>query len=80
MATFQARLIKGKLDQLYLIQGTDQGRKAWYLLQVHPLKDPLFIKDLENISGRHMDLEKYGVILARGWGATPPESLLSEYS
>lgn len=63
-------------DRLRLVRACDHsGHRAYYFLQLDPLKAPQFEKALA--AGRCLDLECYGDILASGYGEEVPESVLA---
>ena len=69
--SFLEKLNKNR-SNIYLVQGTDRGRKAWYYVQVEPMKVPLFLKEAP---GKQVNLEDYGRIVYSGYGEEPPEDI-----
>ncbi len=58
-----------------LVHGHEQGRAAWYVVQVEPRKVPLLEKML---ASETYDLPRMGTVLHAGWGEMPPEDILAE--
>jgi hypothetical protein len=63
-------------SNIYLVRGDNQDKKAWYYLEVDPVKMPLFKRDINKSS---IDLSLYGTILECGWGKNPPQDLIDKY-
>ncbi|XP_070566698.1 serine/threonine-protein phosphatase 6 regulatory ankyrin repeat subunit B-like [Ptychodera flava] len=59
-------------DYMYLVRGTDRGKRAWHYVQVERAKYPLFIK---NTNGGSLDVADYGYVIKSGWGEEPPDSV-----
>lgn len=74
--SFAARILKTKKSSLYLVHGTDQGKKAWYYVSVDPMKIPLFVK---HPKGERIPLDEYGTVIESGWGEEPPEHIRKKY-
>ncbi len=77
MGSFAERFNSSRGDLVYLVRGTDNGRKAWHYVLVDKLKLPIFLKKIETGS---LDLADYGAVLASGWGEDPPESVKKSIS
>jgi hypothetical protein len=55
-----------------LVFGNDySGFRAWYFVQIDPLRLPLYRKALKG--SRPVDLEDYGSILISGYGEVPSD-------
>jgi hypothetical protein len=62
-------------DRICLVQGNDYtGHRAYYFLQLNPLKIPQFKK--ASTSTHSFDLESYGEIIVSGYGEEVPENVL----
>lgn len=62
---------------IYLVRGVDQGKDAWYYVQVHNHRVlPLFLKAIE---GGRPNLLEHSNILDCGWGKDPPEDIRLKY-
>lgn len=55
---------------MFLITGSDDGKKCWHYVQVEKTRIPFFEKEVAD--GNNVDLESYGRILIAGWGENPP--------
>ncbi|XP_077977942.1 uncharacterized protein LOC144433508 [Glandiceps talaboti] len=62
-------------DYMYLVRGTDRGKRAWHYVQVDRMKYPLFMK---NTNGGSLDVVEYGNVVKSGWGEEPPTSVREE--
>lgn len=64
-------------DDIHLIRGDNQGKKAWYYLKItDKAKLQLFLRDVKKPS---IDLANYGDIIECGWGEDPPKELTDKY-
>lgn len=59
-------------SSLYLVQGIDDGKNAWYVVEVYPLHLPAFLKQLKSPI---IPLEKYGRVLQSKYGSSPTLTL-----
>eukprot|EP01006_Ploeotia_vitrea_P040224 TRINITY_DN66413_c0_g1_i1.p1 TRINITY_DN66413_c0_g1~~TRINITY_DN66413_c0_g1_i1.p1 ORF type:complete len:246 (+),score=10.99 TRINITY_DN66413_c0_g1_i1:3-740(+) len=59
-----------KSEMVYLVRGIDNGRKAWYYVEVNPHQHAEFRNHLDDDI---IHLEKYGSIIRSGYGEAPPE-------
>lgn len=55
------------------VTGKIGGKPCWYLIEVHPLKRPIYEKHLKDLY--QIDLTRYGTVLMSGWGSAPPTSV-----
>jgi len=70
--SFVVKLGKTRIANLYLVRGNSGGQPAWYYVQVHPLKKPIFDRQLKSGS---IDLAVIGRVLVSGWGKDPPDDV-----
>ncbi len=59
------------------VTGQYQGKAAWWILQLEPLKASIFEKDVA--LGRALALDRYGAVLEKGYGENPPETSLRRW-
>ena len=59
-------------DLIYLVNGNDRGRAAWYYVVVDRLKVQMFLKAMNSDS---INLDDYGVVIYSAYGDNPPESI-----
>lgn len=59
-------------DLIYLVNGNDRGRSAWYYVVVDRLKVQMFLKAMNSDS---INLDDYGVVIYSAYGDNPPESI-----
>lgn len=65
--------VKRSPELLYLVQGMNQGKKAWYYFLVEKMKHERFKIDVKS---DFIDLADYGTILYSGFGEEPPEDVV----
>ncbi len=61
-----------KRDLVYLVRGLDEGKDAWYYIEVEEDRKELFLKALNDDV---IHLETYGKIIYSGFGEEPPAEL-----
>lgn len=80
LADTAQKLLSPKAELIYLVKGSDYGRKAWYYILVDEDKVSTFLND---INDHTVYLEKYGEILFSAYGEEPPkeitDQLIEEY-
>jgi hypothetical protein len=77
MTTVQAPENDDKIGIVHLISGTTAQNELFYAyLCVKPSRYEDFF--LVARGGEAMDLEEYGLLMKRGFGATPPDSVQKE--
>lgn len=76
--SFVAKLKVSGANPVYLVQGMDKGRPAWYYLKVEKNKVPLFEGEVRKNRGS-IELEYYGEVLEYGWGEQPPENIRNKF-
>ncbi len=73
MSGFCAKKISSN-KKLYLVNGIeDDGRTAWYYLEVDALKEAIFKRKCTIDSS--FDIRDFGTVVASGWGSSPPDDI-----
>ena len=62
-------------EKVFLVTGNENGRPAWYYVQVGRKKLPFYERAIKSGS---LDLRDYGEILNAGWGAEPPKEVAEQ--
>ena len=73
--SFTAKAISSRKERIYLVQGVDAGREAWYYVLVDALKLSLFLQALNT---PRIELERYGKVLYSGYGKEPPSEITDQ--
>ena len=75
-AALKAQIMKKRHKQVYLVHGTDKGKKAWYYVCVKKSR----IKRLEDYPSKvRIRLDEFGEVLECGWGESPPPDVAKKY-
>lgn len=64
-------------SDLYLLNGTSEGKPAWFYLKMDKLKLPIFKFKVDS-KDPNINLENFGVVIASGWGDQPPTDIKAE--
>jgi len=59
-----------RVDNLFLINASDNLRDCWFYLEVKPEKTVIFERHIT--AGTNVNLEDWGRVIISGWGAEPP--------
>ena len=62
-------------SRVFLVRGTDRGRKSWHYLLVDEDKLDAYNALFSDGSRPSIDVAKYGKVLYSGWGEDPPEDV-----
>jgi hypothetical protein len=75
--SFVEMIKTARKEQLYIVYGRDNGKAAWYCIQVDQLKLAVFKAHLKT-KPDVIHLDSYGKVLYCGWGKNPPQDIINE--
>ena len=73
--TWEEAIDSGLTSRVYILQGKDRGRPAWYMVLLSNKSEEYKERFVEQVKTGNMDFAKWGYICKSGWGEGPPDSV-----